>query len=140
MATLVARYIDQVTEIAEQHWSKITDRESFGVCFREMLWELYELTSNEPVLCEIWVGAEADKAVHEYNLRDSMENAHQLQDLVAKHGILAKGADTEATCLLICHVVGDVMRLAITLRPELGRMVFEQFVGMIMTRFGFENT
>ncbi len=133
---LADRYNEESQHCIEEALTHVMDAKGFVAAFEQLIDTYYELFLAEPVICDIWIGTQADKTLRDMELEVSRANAALLTKTILRirnndgdHNVLA------ARCLLIMYNGEATMRLAISVSTHEGREIINSYKRMVRREF-----
>lgn len=94
----------------------------------------YEMFKKDPVFAILWAGLQANPTLSEYDVQDSKKNAKIIGDKICS---LVKDINQEevfSSTLLLVHMLGSTIRLALTLPEEEGKQIIREVKVLIRLR------
>ena len=94
----------------------------------------YFVFKKDPVLAILWAGLQANPKLMELDAKDSMKNAEIISQKICK--ILSNVAQQQVydSALLIVHMIGSTIRLALTLTEDEGDRLVNEFKELVILR------
>lgn len=130
--TLAERYNAVGRICIAEELAKAGDVSGFARAFETLIDIYYANFLAEPVMRDIWFGAQADKALRAFQLAESRLNGDLVAEALLRVDPRADGEATRLSALTVMHLGEEAMRLAISVdRPE-GDAVVEAYKRMAL--------
>ena len=131
--TLAERYNALGRACIEDELAKARDLAGFGRVFEELVDVYYRNFLAEPVMRDIWFGAQADKSLRAFQLSESRRNGALVAAALARLGA-DRGRDTlETSALTVMHLGEEAMRLAISVGAQEGEAIVSAYKRMALS-------
>jgi AcrR family transcriptional regulator len=127
---LAERYNASCRLLIAAELGKVKTRADLSRIFTALLEGYYQFYLAEPVIRDIWSGAQADRALQDLDLEDNRLNGAVLAAVLAKLHPKADRAALETTAFLVMHLSGAAMRAAIALPRKEGDAAVDAFKRM----------
>jgi AcrR family transcriptional regulator len=109
---------------------KVKSKADLKRIFAALLDVYYQFYRSEPVIRDIWSGAQADRGLQDLDFEDNRLNAAVLADLLIRLHPHADPARLRSTAFLVMHLSGSTMRAAVALPRKDGDALVEAFKSM----------
>jgi AcrR family transcriptional regulator len=130
--TLAARYNAQGRACIEAGLAQVRDMQGLGEAFAGLIDTYYAMFVAEPVMRDIWSGAQADKALRDIEVADSRANGAVLAKVLARLQPAADRAELATTAFLAMHLGEATMRLAVSVERAEGDALVAAFKRMVL--------
>jgi len=94
----------------------------------------YLVFKKDPVLAILWAGLQTNPKLLELDAKDSMKNAEIISQKVCKIVNSVAQQKVYDSALLIVHMIGSTIRLALTLTEEEGDRLVNEFKELVVLR------
>jgi len=131
--TLAERYNAQGKDCIRNGLAHVGTVDELCDAFGALVDEYYALFLAEPVMCDIWSGTQADKALREIELTSSRESASDLVKVLMRLQPKMDADDVTASAFLVMHLGEATMRLAISVAPKEGEKLVAGYKHMALT-------
>lgn len=118
----------------EEGLGDVTDVAGLRRAFAALFDAYYALFRAEPVMRDIWVAMQADKALAELELAETRRDAGILASVLRRLRPDADPAALDATALLVMHLGESAIRLAVSLEREEADRIVEAYKSMADAR------
>lgn len=132
IGTLVERYNAESRRCIEKSMAAVRDEDDFRRAFAELIDVYYQLFLAEPVMRDIWSGAQADKTLREAQLSESRRNGALIADVLKRLRPDADPAALEGSALVVMHLGEEAMRLAVSVGRAEGDALVEAYKRMAL--------
>lgn len=132
MGTLVERYNEQSRRCIAQSMASVRDEDGFQRAFAELIDVYYRLFLAEPVMRDVWSGAQADKALRDVQLSESRSNGALVAAVLKRLRPHADPAALERSALVVMHLGEEAMRLAVSVDRAEGDALVEAYKRMAL--------
>ena len=136
IGTLVERYNAESRRCIEESMAPVRDEDGFRRAFAALIDIYYELFKAEPVIRDVWSGAQADKALRDVQLAESRKNGALVADALKRLRPRADLAALERSALTVMHLGEEAMRLAISVERSEGDALVETYKRMALAELG----
>jgi len=109
---------------------KVKTKADLKRIFAALLDVYYQFYRSEPVIRDIWSGAQADRGLQDLDFEDNRLNAAVLAEVLLRLHPEADPARLRTTAFLVMHLSGSTMRAAIALPRREGDAAVEAFKSM----------
>jgi AcrR family transcriptional regulator len=133
--TLADRYNALGRACIEEGLADVRDLESLNAAFAKLIDIYYALFLAEPVMRDIWSGAQADKALRDIDLDDSRQTGSMLAAVLERLRPKADRAAIATKAFLIMNLGEATMRLAISVDRREGDALVAAFKQMALREF-----
>jgi AcrR family transcriptional regulator len=130
--TLAERYNALGRACIEEELSDVRDLDGLNDAFGGLIDIYYALFLAEPVMRDIWSGAQADKALRDIDLDDSRQTGRMLAAVLERLRPDADRAAIATKAFLIMNLGEATMRLAISVEREEGDALVAAFKQMAL--------
>lgn len=131
--TLAKRYNAQGRACIEAALAPVRTTDELFEAFGALIDEYYEMFLAEPVMRDIWLGTQTNKALNDIELAASRANAAVLADTLTRLNPSADESALAATTLLIMHLGEATMRLAISVERTEGKELVIAYKRLALT-------
>ncbi|MFI0846301.1 TetR family transcriptional regulator [Mesorhizobium sp. IMUNJ 23232] len=132
VGTLVDRYNEAGRRCIADGLADVTNDDDMRRAFSALIDIYYKIFLAEPVMRDIWFGAQADKALRDAQLADSRRNGALVAAALKR---LRPDADSEAletSAFIAMHLGEEAMRLAISVPRAEGDALVEAYKRMAL--------
>ncbi len=129
--TLVERMLTDVGEGVKRLFAEVKSLADLDQAIERTVDGFYQRFLSEPALRDIWYGMLADKALQGLDLEDSRVNAEIVFEALKPLTDEELWPQLRTACLLILHLAGSAVRMAIAVPRAEGDALMESFKGMI---------
>ncbi len=130
--TLAERYNAAGRACIEKALAPVRDAAGLRRAFAQLVDTYYALFLAEPVMRDIWSGAQADRALRDLELADSRANGAILAAAMARVRPRADRAALERAAFLVMQLGEATMRLAVSVERRQGDAIVEIFQRMAL--------
>jgi len=127
-------FFEQVRNTIEESLADCDDIDKLVVKMQQGIDIFYMMFKKDPVLAILWAGLQANPNLIELDVQDSMQNA----DIISQRVCSIVGDDNRLkvydSTLLIVHMIGSTIRLALTLSEDEGNRLIEEFKELVTLR------
>lgn len=109
---------------------KVKTKADLKRIFAALLDVYYQFYRSEPVIRDIWSGAQADRGLQDLDFEDNRLNAAVLAEVLIRLHPNADPARLHSTAFLVMHLSGSTMRAAVALPGTDGDALVEAFKSM----------
>ena len=114
-----------------QSLAGVRDLAGLRQAFDELIDIYYAQFLEEPVMCDIWSGTQADKALQDIDLADARVNGAVLAEALIRARPDADPAQSRTAAFLAIHLGEATMRLAIAVDRAEGAALVEAYKAMM---------
>lgn len=134
LQAIMSRFFDQVRDTIEPTLDDCNTIEQLNVRMRQGLDGFYSRFKNDPVLAILWAGLQANPKLMALDAQDSKRNAEIFSLKVCS--IVGNQNQTKVydATLLIVHMIGSTIRLALTLPEPEGERLIAEFKELVELR------
>lgn len=131
--TLAERYNAQGRACIAAGLADVRNVDGLRDAFGALIDTYYAMFLAEPVMRDIWSGAQADKALSDIDLADSRANGAVLAEVLARLRPTADPAELATSAFLIMQLGEATMRLAISVDRAEGDALVAAYKRMVLT-------
>ncbi|MDQ6435496.1 TetR/AcrR family transcriptional regulator [Mesorhizobium sp. LHD-90] len=132
VGTLVERYNEAGRRCIADGLAQVESDGDMRRAFCALIDIYYRIFLAEPVMRDIWFGAQADKALRDAQLADSRRNGAIVAEALKRLRPLADPAALEVSALAVMHLGEEAMRLAISIGRQEGDALVEAYKRMAL--------
>lgn len=132
VGTLLERYNAESRRCIEDGLAVVRDEADMRRAFAELLDVYYGIFLAEPVMRDIWSGAQADKALRDVQLAESRRNGELVAGVLKRLRPDADPTLLETSAFIAMHLGEEAMRLAISVERGEGALLVEAFKRMAL--------
>ncbi|MBP2559426.1 AcrR family transcriptional regulator [Neorhizobium galegae] len=125
--TLAERYNEEGRTCIREAMEPVRNEATFSKAFSELIDIYYGLFLAEPVMRDIWSGAQADKALQDIDLADARENGVIVASALAHIQPHAHPEELFNRAMLVMYLGTSTMRLAISVERAQGDAMVETY-------------
>lgn len=130
--TLAERYNAVGRLCIEEELARADDLPGFAAAFERLIDIYYANFLAEPVMRDIWFGAQADKGLRAFQLAESRLNGDLVADALQRLKPTLQRRAVQLSALTVMHLGEEAMRLAISLEREEGDAVVAAYKRMAL--------
>ncbi len=134
LQSIMESFFGQVRNTIEESLSDCNDIDELVVKIQQGIDVFYMMFKKDPVLAILWAGLQANPDLVELDAQDSMQNA----EIISRRVCSIIGDDNHVkvydSTLLIVHMIGSTIRLALTLSEDEGNRLIQEFKELVMLR------
>ena len=124
---LIMRFMERTRDVLSATISGVTDRATAIERIDALVVGYYQSFLNEPVIRDVWSGAQSDKILQEIDVEDSRLNGKLMFDAFKSMVLKAKHERFGIVCFLLMQTAGTATRLAIAVDRKEGDMLVEEY-------------
>lgn len=124
------RYNASCRQLIAAELGKVKTKTDLKRIFAALLDMYYQFYRSEPVIRDIWSGAQADRGLQDLDFDDNRLNGAVLTEVLLRLHPDADPAHLRTTAFLVMHLSGSTMRAAIALPKQEGDAAVEAFKSM----------
>lgn len=132
IGTLVERYNADSRRCIAEGLGAVASEDDFRRAFSDLIDVYHALFKAEPVMRDIWSGAQADKALRDVQLIESRRNGALVADVLKRLRPDEEPAALESSALVVMHLGEEAMRLAISVGRNEGDAVVATYKRMAL--------
>ncbi len=132
IGTLVERYNAESRRCIADELAAVASEDDFRRAFAALIDVYHALFKAEPVMRDIWSGAQADKALRDVQLAESRRNGALVADVLKRLRPDEDTANLESSALVVMHLGDEAMRLAISVGGSEGDAVVATYKRMAL--------
>ncbi len=133
IGALVERSNEQGRQCIADGLAQVHDAASMRQAFSDLIDIYYRIFLAEPVMRDIWFGAQADKSLRQAQLADSRKNGAIVAAAVKRLRPDADPAALETSALAVMHIGEEAIRLAISVDRKEGDALIEAYKRMALS-------
>lgn len=133
--TLAERYNALCRAAIEEGLTPVEDLESLCTAFDSLAEAYYHLFLAEPVIRDIWSGAQADGRLRDMELEHSRVIGKMMSKKLLRLFPKAEKEEVEARALLVMHLGEATMRLAVSVKRKEGDRLVAAYKAMAIREF-----
>jgi AcrR family transcriptional regulator len=132
IGALVERSNERGRQCIAAELASATTVDGFRSAFSGLIDIYYRIFLAEPVMRDIWFGAQADKALRGAQLADSRRNGEIVADALLRVSPHLDAVGASISALTVMHLGEEAMRLAISVARTEGDAIVEAFKRMAL--------
>ncbi|MEQ1956137.1 TetR/AcrR family transcriptional regulator [Mesorhizobium sp. CN2-181] len=132
VGTLVERYNEAGRRCIADGMADVTSEDDMRRAFSALIDIYYRIFLAEPVMRDIWFGAQADKALRDAQLADSRRNGALVAKTLRRIRPDADPQALETSAFIAMHLGEEAMRLAISVPRAEGDALVEAYKRMAL--------
>lgn len=132
IAALAERYFAEGRACIRDGLTDVTSEADLRRCFDALVDEFYGLFLAEPAMRDIWSGVVADRSLQQIELDDARQNGALLGTVLQQIYPDADPVALTDKAMLVMYLGNAAMRLAISVGPEEGRRLVDDFKRMAL--------
>ncbi|WP_442579752.1 TetR family transcriptional regulator [Mesorhizobium sp. ASY16-5R] len=132
VGTLVERYNEHGRRCIADGLEKVASEEDMRQAFAALIDIYYRIFLEEPVMRDIWFGAQADKALRDAQLSDSRRNGAIVAEALKRIRPDADPETLQTSAFIAMHLGEEAMRLAISVPRAEGDALVEAYKRMAL--------
>lgn len=123
-----------VTQSLEHALGNCSNLDELTTCLNQCIDSFYLIFKKDPVLAVLWAGLQANPKLLALDAKDSMKNAELISHRVFEVTNNVAQQKVYDSALLIVHMIGATIRLALTLNEEEGDRLVNEFKELVILR------
>lgn len=132
IGTLVERTNAESRRCIAEGLAAVASEDDFRRAFSELIDIYHALFKAEPVMRDIWSGAQADKALRDVQLAESRRNGTLVAAVLKRLRPDDDPVALERSALVVMHLGEEAMRLAISVQRDEGDALVETYKRMAL--------
>jgi AcrR family transcriptional regulator len=133
IGALVERSNEQGRQCIEEGLAQVRDAASMRQAFSDLIDIYYRIFLDEPVMRDIWFGAQADTSLREAQLADSRKNGAIVAAALKRLRPQADATALETSALAVMHLGEEAIRLAISVERKEGDALINAYKRMALS-------
>ena len=133
IGALVERSNEQGRQCIEEGLAQVRDAASMRQAFSDLIDIYYRIFLDEPVMRDIWFGAQADTSLREVQLADSRKNGAIVASALKRLRPQADATALETSALAVMHLGEEAIRLAISVERKEGDALINAYKRMALS-------
>jgi AcrR family transcriptional regulator len=133
IGALVERSNEQGRQCIVEGLAQVRDAASMRRAFSDLIDLYYRTFLDEPVMRDIWFGAQADRNLREAQLGDSRKNGALVAAVLKRLRPQADAAALETSALAVMHLGEEAIRLAMSVERKEGDALIDAYKRMALS-------